>query len=180
MKLAFKLFIILITMSSCASLGTKTIYEIPEYREKIKKSKIIIFSPELIGFKNNEINLTTNNYFKVLTEFCNSKNISYSIFKDTYIEFDSINFDNDLIYNDVDAKYMLVGQVQPIVVLGQRGDIKVNYKIYEITNKKLVIHTRFNTAFGKTYFLFIPTYDKIVKDAIKSGLHNIDNIYFKD
>lgn len=169
--------LIALFMYSCASLGSKTLYNNLRTNDELEIKTICLVKPtfENFDFDNNDAD---NYYFEEVTNSLKEEGIDVQTDKSTEIEFD--NFDNTSTFlktSSIKCEYILSGKVERLTSMGMTRDFKVEYKLISSIDGKLKYHSKYSTTFGKTYVITPlsgwPTEEQLMRDAIKLGLRNL-------
>ncbi|MBL4745134.1 MAG: hypothetical protein JKY08_02075 [Flavobacteriaceae bacterium] len=181
MKYILKFFLIslIIVLTSCGALGTKTLYK---SEGNLKKPTIIGFSQVVIEDMTGKIvQGNVKIYDSVMTSELTSQNIhSKKIVIDDFDGFDSIN--SGLIKsicsrNQLDGiiltqlKFFDVKYTSMFIPIGQSKDTEVEMHYYD-RNGKLLLHTKHNTHKGNSYWNS-PAVSKTITDGTKGALGRI-------
>jgi hypothetical protein len=183
MKLIIRLLILALIVGSCASLGTKTLYNSFDSNVNLTISKVYVTKP-------NQINIDfykesgSDFYFDEIERILKNYNIAIVKSDTTILNFDNISSDSVLkISKASDCDYILLGKVTRLTMMGQTRDFKVEYKIVNSLDSKLKYYSKYSTTFGKTYVILpgsgIPTEEQLMRDAIKLGFSNIEKVVLK-
>jgi len=164
-------------LSSCASLGSKTLYSGLNSESKIKIEKILLIKPVLLNVNFYEES-AADFYFKELQEQFDNYNIKVIKSNSTISDFDNIKPETEIQINeDSDCDYILIGRIKRLTVMGQTTDFRMDYKLIKSSDKKLVYSSKYSTTFGNTYVVVpgvgLPSEEKLMRDAIRLGLHNL-------
>ena len=183
MKLIIRLLIFALIVSSCASLGTKTLYNNFDPKVNLTISKVYVTKP-------NQINIDfykesgSDFYFDEIERILKNYNIAIVKSDTTILNFDSISSDSELkITKASDCDYILLGKVTRLTLMGQTRDFKVEYKLVNPLDNKVKYHCKYSTTFGNTYVIVpggrLPTEEQLMRDAIKLGFSNIEKVVLK-
>jgi len=170
-------------LSCCASLGSKTMYNTLVSAEKGKIKKIILLKPSQINIDFYKES-TSEFYYDELERILKNYMIETSKIDSVKIDFDSITSENKLqISTQKECDYFLIGKITRLILMGRTRDFEVEYKLISSSDYKLKYHSQFSTTFGKTYMVApgigFPSEEQIMRDAIKSGLYNIERDILK-
>ena len=161
-----------LVLSSCASLGSKTLYSGLNSESKIKINKILLTQPVLLNgnFYEESVN---DLYFRELQRQLENYNIEV-INSDLVVnDFDNIKPETEIRINqDSDCDYVLIGRITRLTVMGQTSDFRVEYKLIKSADRKLVYSSKYSTTFGSTY-VGLPSEEKLMRDAIRLGLYKL-------
>jgi len=174
---------LVLTLTYCASLGNKTIYNTLDQENNRKIAKIILLEPNQknIDFYKRS---TSDFYYDELEKVFRSYQIETFRMNSIKVDFDSITSDNKFqISTHQDCDYFLIGKITRLTMMGRTRDFEVEYKLISSIDYKLKYYSRFSTTFGQTYVVVpgagLPSEEQIMRDAIKSGLHNIERDVLK-
>ena len=182
-KVALGILILPLVIYSCASLGSKTIYNGLGQGSKTQINKIYLTKPTEINidfYKESSADF----YFDELERVLSQYNIAVIKSDTTISNFDSINSNSKLkISNASDCDFILIGRVTRLTAMGQTRDYKVEYKLVNPTDYNLKYYSKYSTTFGKTNVVVpgagFPSEEQLMRDAIILGLHNIERDIFK-
>jgi hypothetical protein len=182
-KEAIGILIFQFVICSCASLGSKTIYNSLDQGSKTRINKVYVIKPTLINidfYKESSADF----YFDELKKILGQYNIAVIKSDTTISNFDNIKSDTELkISKASDCDFILVGRVTRLTALGQTRDFNVEYKLVKVTDNNLKYYSKYSTTYGKTYVVVpgvgLPTEEQLMRDAIKLGIHNIERDIFK-
>jgi len=173
----------LLGISSCASLGSKTLY-LDENTKLTEKTRIIVSQPTLIS-----VNQAENEVQEILTLVAQQelKDFNFIIEKsvDKIPEFNIIeNEMKNEVTQELNADYVLSAKIELLKAMNQTRDCKVEYKLVSTKSGKLVFHSKFNTTFGATVVVIpgikdYPNTDKIMLIGLSSGFHQFKNKLMK-
>lgn len=173
------LLILTIALTSCGSMGTKTLY----------KSGRTLIKPTKIGFSQvaNEdimekiVNGSTKIYDNTMTSELESQNIkSDKIVIENFDGFESVNENNIksiCAENQLDGiiltqlKFLNLKYSTMFIPIGVSEDTEVEMQYYD-ANGNLLLHTKHNTHLGNSYWDF-PSANKTVSDGTKGALGRI-------
>ena len=183
MKLIIKLLGLTLVVCSCASLGSKTLYNSFDAGVNTRISKVYVTKP-------NQINIDfykesgSDFYFDEIERLLKNYNIAMVKSDTSILNFDNISSDSELkITGASDCDYILIGKITRLTMMGQTRDFKVEYKLVNPLDNKLKYYSKYSTTFGKTYVIVpggrIPTEEQLMRDAIKSGFNNIEKDILK-
>lgn len=166
---------ILITIISCASLGSKTIYHADNI-SILKPTKILLIMPTLINPDEN-----AGKTFETLKQQLSLElapfEITFEKTNDSFQNFEEINPDETIkSETKYDADFLLFTKLIRLTAMQQTRDYKVEYKLVSLTDCKLKFYSKYNTTLGSTVVVVpgikeYPTSEHIMIMAIRSGLH---------
>jgi hypothetical protein len=169
--------LIAILLTSCAAVGTKTLYKSQSRPEILKIGIADVYKKEELS----DIFLDTNEKFKESIQIFAKEKGSYQIvLLDTEMDYENPNkeliVDKCNLYN-IDAllisrlKFIHVTYSMMFVPIVQNYDTEVEMKLMDKSGN-LIISTRHNTYKGKSY-MTPPTAERTVMDGGKGALKRI-------
>lgn len=182
-KEILRFLIFSLVICSCASLGSKTIYNNLDQGVKTRINKIYITRPTQINidfYKESG----TDFYFDELDRVFSQYNISVIKSDTTISDFDNIKSDSKLkIPKASDCDFILIGRITRVTAMGQTRDYKIEYKLVKPADNNLKYYSKYSTTFGKSYVIVpgvgLPSEEQLMRDAIKLSLHNIERDLLK-
>ena len=177
------LILIIFSLNSCASIGTRIIQNDYNKDHKPNIEKIYLVKPDLINIDFYKQS-STDFYFDELDRILKKYNIESIKMDASILNFDSVRYDKDLnIQNVSNTDYILVGRITRIVVMGRTRDFKIEYKLIDPNDNNTKYYSKYSTTFGKTYVMVpgvgLPSEEQLMRDAIKSGIHSFEKKLLK-
>lgn len=177
------LFMITIIMSSCASLGCRTIYHNFEKNRNNDIKKIYVMKPVLenVDFYKES---ASDFYFYEIEKILEKHAIEFVKGKSLNTSFKDISANDGLtFFTPIDCDYILVGKITRVTSMGMTSDFKVEYKLIDTSDHMLKYHTKYSTTFGKTYIILpgnngFPSEETLMRDAVRLGMHNMEKNIF--
>jgi hypothetical protein len=166
-----------VLLTSCAAIGTKTLYNSPSKPKILKIGVADLYDNEQLSY----IFPETNETFKRSIQQVTKEKGSYSVVLfNKEMDFDNPN--KELIVNKcalygIDAvlisrlKFIHVKYTMMFVPIGQNYDTEVEMKLID-KNGNLILSTRHNTYKGNSYATF-PTAETTIMDGTKGALKRI-------
>lgn len=169
--------IITLTIISCASLGSKTLFLNQHYQLQ-NGTKISIAKPTLIRVTQ-PIDEVQDIIKTIVSNELKQNNIVCESLVEDVPDFDDIQPDKDLsIPSSITSDYILVAKLERLVAMDITRDYKASYKLISVKDKKLVFYSKYSTTFGATVVVLpgikdYPNTDQIMLIGITSGLHEL-------
>lgn len=168
--------------SSCASLGSRTLYNSFDQNYKSTISKIYITTPDQVNIDFYKAS-TPEFYFEELEKIFNTYNIEV-IKSDSLIDFDKISADNSFkLPGAITPDFILCSKITRMTAMGRTRDFSVEYKLLTPNDFKLIYHSKYSTTFGQTYVIVpgsgLPSEEQMIRDAIRLGLNNMEKDILK-
>jgi hypothetical protein len=166
-----------ILLTSCAAVGTKTLYKAPLHPEIVNIGVTDVHNKEELS----DIFLETNEKFKESVElFTKEEDVYKVVFLNSEMDYENPN--KDLIAQkcnlfNIDAvlisrlRFIHVTYSMMFVPIAQNYDTEVEMKLLD-KDGNLILSTRHNTYKGNSY-MTLPTADRTVMDGTKGALKRI-------
>ena len=166
---------VLLAIVSCASLGSKTVYNADNFSIS-NPAKILLAKPLLVDCTGSE----KETYFllnDLIAKELNPFGITIDTSSAKFIDFDNVIADQPIEFENVyNANYLLLTKIKRLTAMGQTRDYKIEYKLVTFADNKLMFHSKYSTTFGATVVLIpgitdFPNSNQMMATAIRSGLY---------
>jgi hypothetical protein len=164
-------------LSSCASLGSKTLF-FDESQSIKSNSTFTIGEPNLVKGKQ-----STSEVQELVKEVVESElqkfNIKGEIFPNVRYDFDKIIPNKKIdIPDSISTDYILLIKLERLTSMDVTRDYKALYKLISVKEKKLIFSSKYNTTFGATAIVLpgikdYPNTDQLMLTGITSGLYQL-------
>ena len=176
-------FGLLLALSSCATVGTKVIYNDLDYSVTYNIKTVCIVNPDLVNFDAYHTSVMIY-YFSELEKIFQKYNIRVTEGDLSLPAFNSIVPGTKLPVKDtVNCDFIVYGRITRIEAMKKTRDFKIEYKLIDPHDNLLKYYSSYSTTIGKTYIIGpggeLPGEERLIRNAIKDGFRKIDNYFMK-
>jgi len=144
--------IAIILNSACAPMATKTLYKSNTISSVENFNHLVIAAPTIIDFDESKVRLIRRTHFPLLSGHLARFGVECIPFEGN-AESDIANrfedFHEKVPYY---SRYLLAGQITRKKPERQHSDVFVEYRIYDLKSKELLIYTKFDSTLGIVSF----------------------------
>lgn len=147
------LSLVMMLCSSCAPFATETLYKSKNLQTDPGLNQVLIAKPTIINFEENRERLIQRTFFPLLSGHWSRYEVDCIEYEGDAEALVAANFEN--VYNHVPyyARYLLVGQITRKKPTRKYSDVVVEYRLFDIRSKELLLYTQFDSTLG------IPKFD---------------------
>ena len=139
-------------LTGCASMATETLYSNPDLEQVEELNHVVIAKPSTIGFEKNKETLVARTYFPLLSGHLSKYDVEcfrYDFDIESEISNDFKDFQEKIPHY---ARYLLVSQISMKKPEREYSDIIVEYRLFDLKSKELLLYTQFDSTLGVVSF----------------------------